>query len=267
MEHRRSLVGFVLLSFLISWIAWGLLAILGTEPGINLGGVLWLLGGLGPPIAAVVLVQREEGQSIRELVARLLQWRVGWRWYGVALLFPGAVVITTLILDSRVRGLPTPIPDPEFVLLFIGLLIASSIIGGGLEEIGWRGFMLPRIQASFDALTASIVVGVIWMVWHAPLFVVPGAVQTDFPVLPFVVQGVALAVVFTWLYNSTHGSVLLAIILHGSFNAWLSTVWLLREDMDPITIWVMAVLVCVVALGVVVVYGTAHLSQLDRQMT
>ena len=266
MTHRRSLLTFVVLTFLISWIAWGMLAILGTEPGINLGGVLWLLGGLGPPIAAVVLVQREDGPLLRELFARLLQWRVGWRWYAVALLFPGAVVSMTLFLDSQVRGLTTPIPDPEFVLVFIGLLIASSIIGGGLEEIGWRGFMLPRVQASFGALTASIVVGVIWMLWHAPLFVVPGAVQTDFPVLPFVMQGIALAVVFTWVYNSTRGSVLLVVILHGAFNAWLSTVWLLREDMDPITIWVMAVLVCLVAIGVVVVYGTEHLSRMDRQV-
>ena len=208
MKHRRSLVGFVLLSFLISWIAWGILAMRGTEPGINLGGVLWLLGGLGPPIGALIFVQREGDQSIRELLARLLQWRVGWRWYGVALLFPGTVVITALLFDSQVRGVTTPSPDPEIVLLFLGLLILSSIIGGGLEEIGWRGFMLPRVQASFDALTASLIVGVIWMVWHVPLFVVPGAVQTDFPVLPFVVQGIALAVVFTWVYNSTRGSVL-----------------------------------------------------------
>lgn len=265
MTHRRSIVAFVLLTLLISWSAWGMLAILGTEPGVNLGGVLWLLGGLGPPIAAVVLVQREDGPSIRELLARLLHWRVGWRWYGIALLFPGAVVIMTLFLDSQVRGLTTPIPDPEFVLVFIGLLMASSIIGGGLEEIGWRGFMLPRVQASFDALTASIVVGVIWMVWHAPLFVVSGAVQMEFPMLPFVIQGIALAVVFTWVYNSTRGSVLLAVLLHGSFNAWLSTVWLLREGMDPKTIWVMAVLVCLVAIGVVVVYGTEHLSRIERQ--
>ena len=263
---RRPLLAFVLLAFLISWTAWGVLALLGTEPGVNVGGVLWLLGGLGPPIAAVVVTQRTDGsQSTRQLLGRLFRWRVGWQWYGVAVLLPGIVVIATIIIDAQVRGATTPIPNPEFVLLFVGLVVASAVIGGGLEEIGWRGFALPRLQASFDAFTASLAVGVVWMLWHAPLFVVPGAVQADLPVLPFVVQGIALAVVFTWLYNSTRGSILLAVLLHGSFNAWLSTVWLLRDDIDPVTLWVMALFVCLIAIGVVAVYGTEHLSRNERQ--
>ena len=264
---RRPLLAFILLAFLISWTALGVLALLDVEPGINVGGLLWLIGGLGPPVAAVVVTQIADGsESTRELLRRVVRWRVGWRWYGVAVLFPGAVVISALLLDSQIRDVTTPIPGPEFVLLFVGLVIANSIIGGGLEEIGWRGFMLPRLQSSFDALTASVVVGVVWMLWHAPLFVVPGVVQTDLPVLPFIVQGIALAVVFTWLYNSTRGSVLLAVLLHGSFNAWLSTVWLLREDVDPVTLWVMALLVCLITIGLVVVYGTEHLSRNERQM-
>ncbi|WP_418280755.1 CPBP family intramembrane glutamic endopeptidase [Halorubrum sp. DTA98] len=268
MNHRRrSLLTFVLLTFFISWTAWGVLALLGTEPGINVAGVLWLLGGLGPPIAAVVVSQLTDGsQSTRQLLSRLLRWRVGWRWYGVAILFPGLVVISAVIIDAQVRGLTTSFPSPDFVLLFVGLTVASATIGGGLEEIGWRGFVLPRLQASLDAFTATLVVGVVWMIWHAPLFIIPGAVQSDLPVLPFVVQGIALAVVFTWLYNSTRGSLLLAVLLHGSFNAWISTVWLLRDDIDPLTLWMMALLVCVIAIGLVVVYGTEHLSTNERQM-
>ena len=79
-------------------------------------------------------------------------------------------------------------------------------------------------------------------------------INLSVPVLPFFVQGIALAVVFTWLYNSTRGSLLLVVLLHGSVNAWLSTVWLLREDIDPVTFGVMAFLVCLIAIGLVVVY-------------
>ena len=264
---RRPLLAFVLLTFLISWTAWGVLALLGTEPGLNVGGLLWLLGGLGPPVAAIVVTRFADGsQSSRQLLGRLFRWRIGWQWYAVAVLLPGFVVIGAISIDAQVRGVTTPLPAPEFVLLFVGLIVASATIGGGLEEIGWRGFALPRLQASFDAFTASLAIGVVWMLWHAPLFVVPGAVQMDLPVLPFVVQGIALAVVFTWLYNSTRGSVLLAVLLHGSFNAWLSTVWLLRVDIDPITLWVMALLVCLIAIGVVAVYGLENLSRNERQV-
>ncbi|MFP9193125.1 CPBP family intramembrane glutamic endopeptidase [Natrialbaceae archaeon A-CW1-1] len=264
---RRHLLAFVLLTFLISWTAWGVLAVLGTEPGINLGGVLWLLGGLGPPIAAAVVTRMTDGsQSTRQLLGRLLRWRVGWQWYGVAVLLPGVVVISAIIIDTQVRGVTTPIPGPEFVLLLVGMIVYSSVIAGGLEEIGWRGFALPRLQTSFDALAASVVIGVVWVVWHVPLFIVPGVWHTALPVLPFIVQGIALAVVFTWLYNSTRGSLLLVVLLHGSVNAWLSTVWILREDIDPVTLWVMALLVCLIAFGVVAVYGTEHLSHNERQM-
>ncbi|MCU4752543.1 CPBP family intramembrane metalloprotease [Halobacteria archaeon AArc-curdl1] len=264
---RRPLLAFVLLTFLISWTAWGVLTVLGTEPGINLGGVLWLLGGLGPPIAAVVVTRMTDGsQSTRQLLSRLFRWRVGWRWYGVAVLLPGVVVISAIIIDVQVREVTTPIPGPEFGLLLVALIVYSSVLAGGLEEIGWRGFALPRLQTSFDALTASVAIGVVWAVWHAPLFVIPGVWHTDLPVLPFFVQGIALAVVFTWLYNSTRGSLLLVVLLHGSVNAWLSTVWLLREDIDPVTLWVMALLVCLIAFGVVAVYGTEHLSHNERQM-
>lgn len=263
---RRPVPAFLLLAFLVSWTAWGLLAVLGSQPGLNVGGVLWLLGGLGPPIAAVVATRVTDGsQSTRELLARLVRWRVGWRWYGVAILLPGVVAVSTVGIDAQVRGVPTQPPAPEFLLLFGGLILANATIGGGLEEIGWRGFLLPRLQDHVSALTASVAVGVIWMVWHAPLFVVPGAIQSDLPVLPFVVQGIALAVVFTWVYNSTNGSLLLVVLLHGSVNAWLSTVWLLRDDIEPLTLWTMALLVCVIAVGLVVGYGPEDLSRNERQ--
>jgi uncharacterized protein len=184
----------------------------------------------------------------------------------VAVLLPGFIVIGMIIIDAQIRGITTPFPSPEFVLLFFGLIGANATLGGGLKEIGWRGFALPRLQASLDAFTASLAIGVIWMGWHAPLFVVPGAVQSDLLVLPFVVQGIALAVVFTWLYNSTRGSLFLSVLLHGSFNAWLSTVWLLRDNIDPLTLWTMALLVCVIAIGILAVYGSEHLSHDERQM-
>ena len=262
----RPLVAFVLLAFLFSWTAWGLLAVLGTEPGLNVGGVLWLLGGLGPPIAAIAVARfTDDGQSPRQLLRQILRWRVGWRWYAIAIGLPGLVVISALVIDAYARGSATPLPHAEFVLFFVGVFVVNTIIGGGLEEIGWRGFALPRLQASLDAFTASLVIGVVWMIWHAPLFVVPGVVQADLPVLPFVVQGIALAVVFTWVYNGTRGSLLLVILLHGSVNTWLSAVWLLRDDVDPLTFWTMALLVCAIAVGLVVVYGAKNLSRTVRQ--
>lgn len=266
MFERRPLQSFVLLTVTISWPAWGLLAVYDLVPGINLAGVLWLLGGLGPPISAVVVLGISEGApAARELLGRLTFWRVERRWYAVAVFLPGVVVGVALLIDAVVFDVSTPLPSLDLLPLFVGSILANMVIGGGLEEIGWRGFALPRLQAEYSALTASLVLGVVWIGWHAPLFVVPGAIQTELAPLPFLVQGLALAVLFTWLYNSTRGSLLLVVILHGAVNAWLTSVWFLRGSVNSTTLWVFAGLLGVAAVSVVVVYGSEHLSRHRRQ--
>lgn len=264
---RHPLLSFVLLTVAISWPAWGALAAFDLVPGIDVGGVLWLVGGLGPPIAAVVVVWTTEGPSAaRRLLGRLTRWRVRGRWYAVALLLPGLVVGAALVIDAGVFDVSTPLPTLELLPLFVGSILANMLIGGGLEEIGWRGFALPRLQASYSALTASLAIGVVWVAWHAPLFVVPGAIQAELAPLPFLVQGIALAVLFTWLYNSTRGSLLLVVLLHGAVNAWLTSVWYLRGSVEPTTLWVFAGLLGVAATIVVVVYGPAQLARRHRQV-
>lgn len=243
-----------------------MIAVLDREPGFNVAGGLWLLGGLGPPIAAVVITGLTDGSSgVRQLLGRLVAWRVRLRWYGVALLMPGIVIGLGVAFDALVLDVQTPMPTARQLLLFVGVLAYTAIIGGGLEEIGWRGFALPRLQASFSALTASLVIGVVWMIWHAPLFLVSGAIQTELPLIPYVVQGIALAVLFTWLYNSTRGSILLVVLFHGAFNAWLSSVWLLRDGVNPTTLWLIAGMFGVLAIVVVLVNGGENLSRRHRQ--
>jgi len=265
-NDRRSLFAFVLLTVAISWPAWGVLAVFDLEPGINPAGGLWLLGGLGPPIAAVVVVGLTGGRpAVRRLLARLVRWRVEPRWYAVAVLLPGAVVAAALVVDAVVYDVSTRPPTLDLLPLFVGSIVANVLIGGGLEEIGWRGFALPRLQAEYSALTASLLLGVVWIAWHAPLFLVPGAIQVELSPLPFLIQGIALAVIFTWLYNSTRGSLLLVVLLHGTVNAWLTSVWFLRGGVSATTLWVFAGLLVVIALSLVATYGSEHLSHHPRQ--
>lgn len=265
--ERWPLQVFVFLTVAVSWPAWGVLAVYDLEPGINLAGALWLLGGLGPPIAAVVVLALSEGtHAVRQLLGRLVTWRVERRWYAIAVLLPGAVVGAALIIDALLYDVSTPLPSVGLLPLFIGSNVANMLIGGGLEEIGWRGFALPRLQAEYSALTASLLLGVVWIAWHAPLFVVPGAIQTELSPLPFLIQGLALAVVFTWLYNSTRGSLLLVVLLHGTVNAWLTSVWFLRGSVSSTTLWVFAGLLGVIAVCLVVMYGREHLSRHHRQV-
>jgi len=110
--------------------------------------------------------------------------------------------------------------SPMYPVQFLFVLV----LGGGQEELGWRGVALPRLQAACGGTVASLVIGVVWAVWHLPLFAIPASSQYGQAFLPYAVAVLASSVVLTWLFNATGGSVLLAMVFHASVNA-SSSLW------------------------------------------
>jgi len=136
-------------------------------------------------------------------------------------------------------------------------LVFASLLGGGQEEFGWRGFALPHLQASYDALTASLLVGVVWAIWHAPMFVF--GVYSEHPGL-YAVGLLAYAVVFTWYYNSSQGQLLGAVVVHGTLNASVNIPPMLVADADSVAVpyeGLLAAVFWVVALVLLGRYGRA----------
>lgn len=194
----HPLLSFFLMSYAISWSLWGL-SMLGGGP------LLFVAGGFGPFISAI-FITRLSRNSVREWLRSLLVWRVPARYYVFALLFPVAVyaVINLVLLALGFQlGFPWL---PGVLAAYLGTLLFVATVGGALEEPGWRGFALPRLQARRTPLTATLILGLAWGIWHVPLYGVAGFV------VPLV-----LAFFYTWLYNRT-GSVLLCVVLHASFT-------------------------------------------------
>lgn len=213
--ERRPVVAFLGLACGVSWSAWGAGAALGpTGPGAVVAVVA---GAFGPAVAAV-FVTGASGASVRSWLRARLRWRVSPRWYALAVLVPvlayavaAAVLVgagATVQVERAGRG----------VLLFLGGLPVATLLTGGNEELGWRGFLLPRLQQQHTALRAGLLVGLAWAGWHLPLYLLPLGL-TEGPYLLFVPFVVPASVVLTWLYNSAGGSVLPAMVLHGSLNA------------------------------------------------
>lgn len=170
----------------------------------GVGVVLYFAGVLGPAAAALVVV-RATGGSVRDWVAPILRWRVPLRYYAYALGLPALLLATVnvelaLLGESIDLGL---VGDrlPAYAATFLLVLT----IGGAMEEPGWRGFALPRLQATHTPVRATLILGVVWGFWHLPLYG-----------LGFV-GPIAFVFFYTWLYNRT-GSVLLCILLHASFT-------------------------------------------------
>jgi membrane protease YdiL (CAAX protease family) len=163
---------------------------------------------------------------MRQLLAGVLKWRVGLGWMLFATLSPIA-----LFAVAAVIGYATNRTWPDLALLgevdylpylgIVGAFILWLLTFGVGEEVGWRGFALPRLQQSHSALTATLMLGVAWALWHLPAFFykdtyVAMGLAAGLPLL--LLSILAASIVFTWLYNSTHGSLLMVILFHALFD-------------------------------------------------
>ncbi len=236
---RHPLVVFFILAYTLTW---PLIPLVSVSP-------LWGFPALfGPALAAVIVAAITDGRAgLRDLLSRLVRWRVGARWYAVALGLPMVLALTAAGLNLLL-GAQTSVNFGGLSVL--NFVVFALIVG---EELGWRGYALPRLLAERSALVASLILGALWGVWHLPTFFVPGAPQYGLPFSAFVLLTVAYSVLFTWVYLHTGGSVLIATLLHGAIN--LSQGFVLG-GIDPAReYWLLAAVYVVAALVLVVAAG------------
>jgi membrane protease YdiL (CAAX protease family) len=257
--RRYPLIVFFVLAYVFSWWPWPLYAF-GLSPSPIIA--------FGPFLAAILVLALTTGKGgVVTLLRRMVRWRVRPVWYAVALLLPVAISGGAALLNVVVLGASAPSPAelgawsglvPTF---FLRLLVPG--IGGAWEEPGWRGYALPKLQGGHSALLASLILGVVWAFWHLPLMVI-GQIHLSDPVYI-----VAWTVVFTWVFNNTNGSVLIAMLMHnmhnvisgGYFSAMFSGADWVRQG------WLLVALWCAVAAIVVVVNGPEHLSRKYTRQT
>ena len=264
--RRHPLAAFLVLTYGLSWALWIPLDIFRDATSGPFTSIALLIGSNVPSVVAIVLTAVGFGKgATRKLLGQLLIWRVGWRWY-LVLLAPTALVVGTITLVAVTRGGPTaalamPLLNAIFFVAF--MTFPGSAVG---EEIGWRGFALPRLQARRTALTASLVVGSLHGLWHLPLWLRGDADHRLSAYPAFLIQALALAVIYTWLYNNTKGSLLIVALFHTATNAPLTLVLLpLGIENWILPFWLMAGFTVVAAVVVVAVFGPTNLSRHPRQ--
>jgi hypothetical protein len=206
--RRHPLISFFVLAFALSWGGWPLYAA-GVWPIPFLAG--------GPLVAALIVVPLTRGRTgLRELGSRMIRWRVGWRWYAVALGLPLAVLLTTVALNVAL-GAHAPslvgVGSLSTVLLVFAVRLIDPMNGPMGEEPGWRGFALPGLQGSGRSpLLATLILAPLIAAWHLPLALIEGGGMKPLDFL----GPVAFAFVATWLFNHTGGSVLMTIVMHAA---------------------------------------------------
>ncbi|WP_158543498.1 CPBP family intramembrane glutamic endopeptidase [Dyella solisilvae] len=220
-SSRRALL-YLVTAFAITWVAWWSLVAL-SQAGLTRYGQwpfmsLYVIGGLGPTIAAYVAVCLTRSSDVlREFNRRVLNWRVGPPWYLFALGLP--IILGFVALGVAVALRPSVMEAiairPWYVF---PLLLAMTIIGGGLEEFGWRGILQEEWGPVIGPARAALLIGPIWAVWHLPLFWMPGVSQYHGQFAPFLLGVMGNALLFGWLYSGTR-SILLCVLMHAATNA------------------------------------------------
>jgi membrane protease YdiL (CAAX protease family) len=264
--RRHPLISFFVLTYAVTWLVWAPLVIFGDRIPGPLAFVLLVLGSNVPSVLGVLFVALLRGRSgVRTLFGRLVRARIGLRWYlaVVALAVPAlcAVWVSTLL------GGPIPVvvtTIPAVVVLFLFSIFPGSSIG---EELGWRGFALPRLQARHSALAASLIVGAAWGIYHLPLFLLGSPTRPLALFLPFAIGCVIMSIFYTWMYNGTGGSLLIVVLLHATTNLPLSVVYApLGEGVVPV-FWLLDAILAITAAVLIARTGAATLSRVREKQT
>jgi len=256
--ERRPLTSFFVLAYAISWALWLPLAGAGSSTGVLL--IPLLLGSLVPSAVAIGLIALLHGRAgVRQQFHRLRLWRVGAGWWAAVVLLSTLGVVAvglSILLGGEAPDLTVAIPGIVFLFIF-------SIFPGsaGGEELGWRGFALPHLQARRSALGASVVLGVAWGVWHLPLYLIGTDNRPLSLFAPWILLTVAASVTLTWMYNGTGGSLLIVVLFHAASNLPLTVLLEPLEDQAALPFLIYVALMTVAASVVVAATGPATLSR------
>ena len=231
--------------------------------------MLGLFVGYGFVAAALIMAGLVDGKAgIVKLLRRLLIWRVGWLWYAVALLGPAVTYLLGIGIHVLLGGAVPDFSQPFIVRLVppsfnIGLaalafLLYQLFVNG--EEFGWRGYALPKLQARHTALVASLVIGVVWALWHVPKYLTAGDPH-DLSFWFFALNMVGNAILYTWVFNRTGGSLLLMLLLHAGVNTGIVLLPIMPAVVGDTRPLVIAYLLQNIAAILVVVFAGVNLGR------
>ncbi len=210
------LIAYFVLTFAASWLCW--IPVAAWIPwNTALGRSLVLLGAITPSLVALSLTRWSEGAAgASALLSRVLPRPIAARWYVFAAGYTVAIELTVALLHRVITGAWPRFGETPWAIMLIAVVISTPVQAG--EEIGWRGYALPRLAPRMGLAWATIVLGLIWAVWHLPLFFIRDAEAYGQSFPYYVLQVTALSVVFGGLYAHSRGSLFPLMLLHAAIN-------------------------------------------------
>jgi membrane protease YdiL (CAAX protease family) len=246
---------------------------------------LALSSALSASVAGVIMTAISDGKAgLKLMLGRVLIWRVAIGYWLFSMLFLVPAILLGFLLNPLFNGDPISLRNMKPAFNILPMFILFFIVAGLGQELGWTGFLVPRLQAHFGALASAVIRAVFVGTWHLPLLIYSGLQPYAFPDFPygvwivqkgFLVAFLAMVVMFilpwsiltTWMFNNTKGSLLLVATLHGS-EIWLAY-WMTSLGISPNNLdnyWGYGLVMVVIASIIVVVAGSKHLSRKHKRI-
>jgi len=266
--RRFPVAAYFIMACGLTWVIWIPLALESQGISARIIPYQHFLGALGPILAAAITTAVISGATgLRQFASRITQWRLDVRWYLIALFGPLLLYLISLVGLGLYRG---EWADPgafgrsaEFPSLWlIGVFLVHCLSFGVGEEVGWRGFLLPRLQSKYKALAATLFLSAFWAVWHIPAFFYRPGYSSMGPadIVGWFLSLLTGAILLTWLYNSTRGSIFVVAIFHGSVDVAFTS-----KLVDTGIVNAMGALLVLWAIAIIFITGPANLSFAERQ--
>jgi len=215
-EPRPRGALFFLVTFALTWALW-YVAASGQRAPLGVGGAVFLTGVFAPGLVALLFTSRENGwDGVKALIARIGRAQVGLRWYLFALAYMPALKLSAAVMTRLTTGDWPALGETRWVLVVAAIAVSTWVQAG--EEIGWRGYALPRLFDLTGLDAASAILGVIWALWHLPLFFLPDTGSQGQSFVIYLLSVTATSIAMAWLYWRTGGSLLLTMVMHAAIN-------------------------------------------------
>jgi membrane protease YdiL (CAAX protease family) len=236
---------YLIYTFSLSWILWGIIIIANQFNLLQYGSPLFYIffigGGVAPPICAILLKKKySTNVDYKSFLTKIInpKHHFGWYIFVIGLAF-AYMFLPILIGEGSITG-------PLYIVL---LAFPSMILGGGLEEVGWRGLLLPALQEKYSVITSTVIVSIIWACWHIPLFYISGTSQASINFLWFFIDMFSISFLLSLIYNAT-GSILLCITFHALTNAFYEVV-VIHDNLKRCCIMLLFSIMIFIVIGMV----------------
>lgn len=266
----KKIYQYFFFAFLISWVLWSPFYF------SKCVSEFWALpGAWGPTISAILVTWMHDGKTgVKQLLKKLLIWRVSIKYYLFAIGLSAFLVIAAMFLanlffyvDLNFSSIPRGMGlEDNAILLSLLLLpvlfLITTLVGGPIaEELGWRGFAQEKLQLKYGETPTGLVIGFFWVLWHLPLMVFLPQGVGHMPIIAYVIVMINMSVLFAWLFNKTRGSVFLAVLFHAGMN-FENTILGAENLQDTYTLTIFIILLT--ALNLLIQYRTSRVNFLKE---